>query len=103
MNLETSPTGLTITAEIVGADIDNPYGDGSGVVNIKATANNAITYKFIYNGQETVAPSGNLPYNFGKEGINKYAITAVANGRAGVSSVQLLNLRYWYCIRHRLS
>jgi hypothetical protein len=61
---------LTITAEIVGADIDNPYGDGSGVVNIKATANNAITYKFIYNGQETVAPSGNLPYNFGKEGIN---------------------------------
>jgi hypothetical protein len=55
-------------------------------VNIKATANNAITYKFIYNGQETVAPSGNLPYNFGKEGINKYAITAVANGKAGVSS-----------------
>jgi hypothetical protein len=45
-------------------------------VNIKATANNAITYKFIYNGQETVAPSGNLPYNFGKV-INKYAITAV--------------------------
>jgi hypothetical protein len=81
-----TPTALTVTADIVGADTDNPYGDGSGVVNIKATANNAITYKFIYNGQETVAPSGNLPYNFGKQGVNKYTITAVANGKAGVSS-----------------
>jgi hypothetical protein len=81
-----TPTALTVTAEIVGADTDNLYGDGSGVVNIKATADNAITYKFIYNGQETVAPSGNLPYNFGKQGINKYTITAVANGTAGVST-----------------
>jgi hypothetical protein len=32
-----------------------------------------------------VAPSGNLPYNFGKEGCQINAITAVANG-AGVSS-----------------
>jgi hypothetical protein len=81
-----TPTGLTITPEIVGADADNPYGDGSGVVNIKATANNAITYKFIYNGQETVAPSGKLTYNFGNSGVRKYTITAVANGTAGVSS-----------------
>jgi hypothetical protein len=81
-----APSGLTISPEIVGADADNPYGDGSGVVNIKATASNAITYKFIYNGVEKVAPSGNLTYNFGNTGVNKYTITVIANGTAGVSS-----------------
>lgn len=81
-----TPTNLTITPEIVGLDASHPYGDGSGTVNIKAAANNAISYKFIYNGVEKVAPSGNLTYNFGNTGVNKYTITVVANGTAGVSS-----------------
>ncbi|PKH67415.1 glucan endo-1,3-beta-D-glucosidase [Flavobacterium sp. ALD4] len=87
-----TPTGLTITPEIVGANADNPYGDGSGVVNINATANNAISYKFIYNGQETVAPSGKLTYNFGNTGVRKYTITVVANGTAGVSTSTTIEL-----------
>ncbi len=81
-----TPTNLTITPEIVGLDASHPHGDGSGTVNIKVSANNAISYKFIYNGLEKVAPSGNITYNFGNTGVNKYTITVVANGTAGVSS-----------------
>jgi len=81
-----TPTNLLITPEIVGKDASNPNGDGSGVVNIIATAEDAISYKFIYNGVETVKTSGHITYNFGNTGVNKYIITVVANGKAGVSS-----------------
>jgi hypothetical protein len=81
-----TPTNLTVTPEIVGKDANNPYGDGSGVVNITAKADSAISYKFIYNGSETVKAGGQLTYNFGNTGTNKYTITVVASGKGGVSS-----------------
>lgn len=82
----TAPTALKITAQIVGATAANPYGDGSGKVNFTATADNAITYKFIYDGKETLAPAGTTSYNFGVTGRNKYTVTAVAIGTGGVTS-----------------
>ena len=44
-----SPSNLQVSVDIVGADDLNPYGDGSGVVNFDATANNASSYEFIIN------------------------------------------------------
>jgi hypothetical protein len=87
-----TPTNLTITPEIVGKDASNPYGDGSGVVNITAKANSAISYKFIYNGTETVKTSGQQTYSFGNTGVNKYTITVVATGKAGVSSSSTIEI-----------
>ncbi len=81
-----APSNIKITPEIVGVDASHPYGDGSGVVHMKASADNAITYKYIYNGVEQMAPSGNLTYNFGNTGVHKYTITVIANGTGGVSS-----------------
>lgn len=81
-----APTNFTITPEIVGIDATHPYGDGSGVVNIKVTADNAITFKYIFNGQEFVSASGEKQFLFDKRGVNKYTITVVANGKGGVSS-----------------
>ncbi len=81
-----APTNLTITPEIVGKNATRPFGDGSGIVNITAKANDAISYKFIHNGVETVKASGQLTYNFGNTGINKYTITVVASGTAGVTT-----------------
>lgn len=81
-----TPTNLTVTPEIVGKDATHPFGDGSGVVNITAKADSAISYKFIYNGSETVKAGGQLTYNFGNTGTNKYTITVVASGKGGVSS-----------------
>lgn len=81
-----SPTNVTITAEITGADETNPNGDGTGEVKYTVNAENAITYKFIHEGSETMAPGGTHTYTFGTTGLNSYVVTAVAIGTAGTSS-----------------
>ncbi len=81
-----TPTNMVITTDIVGVDATHPNGDGSGTVNFNVTANNAITYKFLYNGTEAMAANGTKTYNFGTTGTNKYAVTVVAFGTGGVSS-----------------
>lgn len=87
-----TPTNLTVTPEIVGKDATHPFGDGSGVVNITAKADSAISYKFIYNGSETVKGGGQITYNFGNTGTNKYTITVIASGKAGVSSSSTIEI-----------
>ena len=44
-----APSNLQVTANIVGSET-NPTGDGSGTVHFTATADDVITYKFIYDG-----------------------------------------------------
>ncbi len=81
-----APSNIQITHEIVGADADNPNGDGSGVVNFAASADNAVSYKYVFNGTEVVALSGKTSISFSSIGLNKYTVTVVASGTAGVSS-----------------
>lgn len=81
-----APSNVTLVAEVVGQDDEHPYGDGTGTVNFTATANDVITYKFVYNGAESMAPSGIKSYNFGKTGTFKYTVTVVAIGVAGNTS-----------------
>ncbi|HAG16237.1 MAG TPA: glucan endo-1,3-beta-D-glucosidase [Bacteroidales bacterium] len=81
-----SPTNVTLTAEIVGQDEANPYGDGSGTVIFTSTANNAISYKYVYDGNESIAPSGLKTFNFGLTGIHTYSVTVVAIGTGGLVS-----------------
>jgi hypothetical protein len=81
-----APSDLQLTAEIVGADATNPNGNGSGTVHFTATATSALSYKFIYNGAETMSPLGKMTYNFGNTGTFKYAVTVVAYGTGGFSS-----------------
>ena len=52
-----TPSNIQITSERVGADEANPYGDGSCVVNFAATSYNAVSYKYVFNGEETVSLS----------------------------------------------
>lgn len=81
------PTNLTISAEIVGADDENPGGDGSGVVNFVASAENAITYKFVF-GDNTEAQDsdGIIEKTYNLNGLNDYTVTFIAFGTGGVSS-----------------
>lgn len=81
-----APSNVTLVAEVLGQDDAHPYGDGTGVVNFTATANDVITYKFIYDGAESMAPAGTKTYNFGKTGTFKYTVTVVAIGVAGATS-----------------
>ncbi len=81
-----SPTGLTISASLQGADADNPYGDGSGYVTFTATAADAITYKFIQNGLEIMVPSGVFTTRYTTTGVHVYSIGVIASGTAGAMS-----------------
>ena len=42
------PSNISMTYEIVGVDAGNPNGDGSGNVILKAKADNAVSFKYIF-------------------------------------------------------
>ena len=83
-----TPTNLVINFEVVGQDSANPNGDGSGLVNFTASADNAIAYRFNFgdNTGNIVAPSGVNAHRFNQAGLNTYIVTLIASGRGGVSS-----------------
>ena len=87
-----APTNLQIQVDIVGADANNPNGDGSGKVNFKAVADDAISYQFVYNGETVSAPNGEKSYNFSTVGLNTYSVTAIAFGTAGASSSKTIEV-----------
>mgnify|MGYP000369957585 CR=1 FL=1 len=87
-----APSNILISEVIVGVDSNNPYGDGSGTVHFTASADNAVSYKFVYNGDETVSLSGKHTYNFSNLGVNTYTVTVVASGTAGVTSNETIQV-----------
>lgn len=88
-----APDNLTVDVTVVGADDQNPAGDGSGVVRFAAEANNAITYQYIFSdGTEQVVPTGSIDKRFTQVGENTYTVTVVASGRAGVSTSTTLEV-----------
>ncbi|NJB85865.1 hypothetical protein GGR26_001633 [Lewinella marina] len=82
-----APRNLQIEATVVGQTADTPNGDGSGVVIFTATAEDAITYKFVFSdGTQEVAPSGQLTKRFTQVGVQNYEVTVVASGTGGVAT-----------------
>lgn len=88
------PSNLTLSFQIVGQDADNPNGDGSGLVNFSASADNAITYRYAWgDGTENeVAPSGSLTHRFNLTGVNTYTVTVIASGTGGVTTSETVTL-----------
>ncbi|MGB6269366.1 MAG: PKD domain-containing protein, partial [Olleya sp.] len=79
-----APSNLVITAQIVGVDAANPNGDGSGLVVLKAIADNAITYDFDFgDGLNGVHPSGEVTHRFSLVGLNTYNVIVNAVGSGG--------------------
>ncbi|MCK8479824.1 glycoside hydrolase family 16 protein [Psychroserpens algicola] len=82
-----APTNLTITAEVIGVDADNPNGDGSGFVKLTASADNALSYNFQFgDGLEAVVPSGVNTHRYSLVGLNTYTVVVSAVGTGGVST-----------------
>lgn len=90
-----APSNLQVSADIVGVDIDNPFGDGSGTVNFAAISDNVITYKYAYDGNEVLAPSGTATINFSNTGVHTYAVTVIAVGTGGVTSSVTIEVEVW--------
>lgn len=87
-----TPSNISITASIVGQDASNPFGDGTGKVNFTASASDAITYKYLYEGKEVMSPDGKATINFSKTGVFTYVVTVEAIGTAGSSSTQSIEV-----------
>ena len=82
-----TPTNLEVTADILGKTADAPFGDGSGIVKFTATADNAISYKYIFSdGTSQNAPTGVFDKRFTQTGVNTYTVTVIASGRGGVTT-----------------
>ena len=91
-----NPSNLSVIADIQGQDNDNPFGDGSGNVVLTATAENAITYKFTFNGVDYMEPSGIFSTRFTNTGTNMYDIQVTALGTGGLTQVLDLSIEVLY-------
>ncbi|MGZ9676345.1 glycoside hydrolase family 16 protein [Flavobacterium sp. GNP001] len=82
-----APSGLQITAEVVGKTAALPNGDGSGKVKFVSKADDAISYKYIFSdGTSKNVPSGVFENTFSTPGTVTYTVTVIASGAGGVSS-----------------
>jgi beta-glucanase (GH16 family) len=82
-----SPSNLKVTVEVIGKTADAPNGDGSGKVKFTATADNAISYKYIYgDGITENSPGGIAEHPFTTVGVNTYTVTIVASGKGGLET-----------------
>ena len=85
-----APTNVKINTEIVGANATNANGDGSGIVKISITANNALGFKIDYDASNPIdlvtLPAGVVTKKYTTIGTNKYTITAVVSGKGGTTT-----------------
>ena len=79
-----TPSALTLTTAITGANTSNPTGNGTGFVLITTSANSAITYKIDFgDGKMRMVPAGNINYKYTNPGTFDYTITVSAIGTGG--------------------
>lgn len=82
-----APTNLQVTADIVGKTAELPFGDGSGVVKFATTADNAISYKYVFSdGTSANSPSGIYEKRFTQTGVNTYTVIVIASGKGGITT-----------------
>jgi len=95
-NIKT-PSNISITATIQGANTSNPTGDGSGIVNFIVSATDAITYKIYFgNGDSVMAPTGTATYKYTLLDTNAYTITVNAIGTGGATSTLSKQIKVLY-------
>ena len=67
--------------------LEHPDGDGSGKVILKATADNAVSFKYLFSdGTSQNAPGGVYTKTFTRNGVNTYTVNVVAFGKGGTAS-----------------
>ncbi len=87
------PENLQVNVEIYGVSPTTPNGDGSGLVKFTATADNAISYKYVFSdGTSANAPSGIFEKRFTQTGLNTYTVTIIASSRGGISTNTTLEI-----------
>lgn len=80
------PTDLELTVTVVGADATNPHGDGSGQIELRVTATDAVRYRFRVDDVSIESPSGEADYTLQSEGVVEHTITATAVASSGLDA-----------------
>ena len=81
----TVPSNIQVTTVI--------SDDGSGEVRFQASANDALTYKYIFSdGTSAVSAGGGVVKRFTRVGLNQYLVTVIAYGKGGVSSSKSIDV-----------
>ncbi len=84
MEVDVVPTNLRWSIKVVGSGINNPYGDGSGVLLCNASATNAVRYGFKFGNEvEQESTTGVLEHIFTQSGTNDYNIRVFAYSNTG--------------------
>ena len=93
----TAPTGLSVDANIIGQDSENPYGNGDGLVTFTATADNALAYQFDFgDGRSETVSSGVYTHTYTKSGVHPYTVIISAVGTAGVLSSTTVDIEVFF-------
>ena len=81
---DNNVTNLAVEVTLVGADEQNPNGDGSGLIRVTAEAVNATKFAFRFdNGAVLDSDSGTMEYVFSQEGTNTYSVVVWAYSNTG--------------------
>jgi len=95
-----TPTGLSVDANIIGQDTENPYGDGEGLVTFTATADNALAYQFDFgDGKSATVSSGVYTHTYTKSGVHPYTVIISAVGTAGVISSTIRDIEVFFSFK----
>lgn len=89
-----APANLQVTAQIVGQNTtDALNGDGTGKVLFTATADNAISYRYVFgDGTSQNSPSGVFEKRYNQTGLNTYTVTIIATGKGGIATTTTLEV-----------
>jgi PKD repeat protein len=82
-----APTNLAMTSAITGVGAGSPNGDGSGTVSFAASAENVLTYKFMFgDGDSLITQNGNVTHRYRIPGTNTFNVSVTAIGTGGAMS-----------------
>nr|MBU3858126.1 glycoside hydrolase family 16 protein [Flavobacterium sp. MC2016-06] len=92
--VNAAPSNLSVQVDITGKTAQNPDGDGSGQIQLKINAQNAVSYKVLIDGQLKELKAGDFTYTFTASGTKTYSIIVSAYNAAGqfVSSTTSINV-----------
>ncbi len=88
-----APSNIEISVTYIDEGTESPApGLGSGEIMLSATADNAISYHFVVQGQTKLQQSGSASHTFTTLGTNTYPVTVIAFGTGGASSSKTIEV-----------
>lgn len=84
-----APTNLVVNFTLQGANTANPNGDGTGIVNFTATADNALNFSYDFgDGRSSSVFDGTVEHRFVELGVITYSVTVTATGTGGAATTE---------------